>query len=389
MTNKLLILLLGIFIISCDNSNKNKSDKSIKVGDVLETSDYNLISINTEKVDKDKLILIDFWATWCGPCIASFPHLEELQEKYSDDLQILAISDEKVEIVASFLAKKNVNLSFLNDVEKKLFKRFNISKRPTSCLISKKGEFLWVGSSKDFEQILIKYLKSGEIPKPSITESNKAYYQQDSNIEQISTIDNYSFSEGKDPKRYFAKNQKNESDLVDIKYISVPITDVITDFLQVSNINFINNRLELDTILLNIEAKNDKLTYGQVKNEILEDIQNTYNFNIKTKSKSTDVYLLAIVDENTLEKNIETIEGGGFVNRKDGQHLITRLSLNQLAFYFQKRLKVRIQYEGLNNSKYNFIFNDFENIEDVISKLNKKGLNLSKQVMDIEYIEIN
>lgn len=389
ITNRLPFLILVIFIISCNNSDKNKLGNSIKVGDILEMSDYDLISINKEKIDENKLILIDFWATWCGPCIASFPHLEELQKKYEDDLLILAISDEKVDVVAKFLAKKNINLHFLNDRDKKFFKRFNISERPISCLISKNGEFLWVGSSQDFEPILIKYLQTGEIPKPIITALNKTYYDEVSNIEPDLTNNDYLISEGKDPKLYFAKNQKNQNDLVDIKYTSVPVTDIIMDFHQVGNLTLVNNRIELDTILLNIEAKSDKLTYGEVKNKILKDIQNTYKFSIKEKIKKTEVYLLTVVNENALEKNKENVDGGGFVERKNGQHLITRLTLNELASYFQSRLKLYIKYEGISDSKYNFTINNFEDINDLEGTLNKLGISLSKQIKDIEYLEIN
>lgn len=387
--NKLLILILSIFIVSCNNSNKNKSDEQIKVGDILEISDYELISVNKRKIDEDKLILIDFWATWCGPCIASFPHLEELQEKYRDDLQILAISDEKVDVVANFLAKKNFDISFLNSVDKDLFKRFNISERPTSCLISKKGEFLWVGNSQYFEPILIKYLKTGKVPKPTIRESYKQFYDKDFNLEQESKIIDYTLSEGKDPKLYFAQIQKEDNSLVNIEYISVPVTEIIQDFYKIGGLQFINNRPELDTILLNIKAKSDKLTYGEVKNKILEEIQNTYNFNIKEKRKKTDVHLLTIVDENALERNIETVKGGGHASRKEGQHFLTRLSLNQLAGYFQGRLKSYIKYEGINDSKYNFTFDKFEDFGDLDSQLKKVGISLSKQRKDLRYIEIN
>ena len=389
MTNKLLILIFSIFIVSCENDNKNRSNKPIKVGDIVEILDYDLISLNKRKIDKDKLILIDFWATWCGPCIASFPHLEELQQKYSEDLQILAISDEKVDVVANFLTKKSFNLSFLNDVDEKLFKRFNISERPTSCLISKKGEFLWLGSSDDLEPILIEYLKSGKAPKPFLTESNKSFYNQYSSPEQKLNNNDYSLSEGKDPNLYSAYTQKNDNDLVNIKYTSVPLTEIVMDFYQIGNLNFINNRPELSTILINIEAKSEKLTYGEVKNKILKDIKNTYNFNIIENSKETNVSLLAVFDENTLRKNIETVEGGGFVKRKDGQHLITRLSLDQLAYYLQKRLKSHVQYLGINKSKYNFTFDDFENLQELEPKLKKVGINLSKQRKSIKYLEIN
>lgn len=385
----LTLLFLSIFLSACNNSKKEQSESPLKIGNTLDISDFDLISVNEREIEKDKLLLIDFWATWCGPCIASFPHLEKLQEKYSDDLQIIAISDEKVDKVNNFLTKKNFNLSFLNDVDRKLFKRFNISGIPISSLISKKGEFLWIGNSKDFEQILIEYLNSGELPAPNITNSNEAYYNQEYVLEQELNFDNFTISEGGDPKSYTAKTQKVDSVLIDIEYISVPVTDVIGDFFLINSMRLINNRPELDNILLNFKVKSETVTYGQGKNRILEDIQNTYKFNIQTKSKNADVYLLKIIDKNLLEKNVETIEGGGYVNRKDGQYLITRLSLNNLASYFESKLKTNIQFEGVDNSKYNFVFDDSGSLEGLKSQLNKVGISISKHSKVVEYIEIN
>ena len=56
------------------------------------------------KFEKDKVYVVEFWATWCGPCIASMPHLSELQKKFaSKGVQIISISDEELDKVESFL----------------------------------------------------------------------------------------------------------------------------------------------------------------------------------------------------------------------------------------------------------------------------------------------
>lgn len=57
--------------------------------------------------DKDKVYVVEFWATWCGPCIQSMPHLVELQNKYrGEGVQIVSISDEDVETVDEMMAKE-------------------------------------------------------------------------------------------------------------------------------------------------------------------------------------------------------------------------------------------------------------------------------------------
>jgi thiol-disulfide isomerase/thioredoxin len=54
-----------------------------------------------------KVYVVEFWATWCPPCVASMPHLAQLQKKYADKAQIISISDEDLETVEAFL-KGNV-----------------------------------------------------------------------------------------------------------------------------------------------------------------------------------------------------------------------------------------------------------------------------------------
>jgi len=98
--NKILVLIIFIFF-SCNSKNKNGTDKMISLNETFTISDFDLKSVNGQKIENDKLLLLDFWATWCAPCIASFPHLEEIQDKYNSELQIIAISDEKVEKVVN------------------------------------------------------------------------------------------------------------------------------------------------------------------------------------------------------------------------------------------------------------------------------------------------
>ncbi|HCO19973.1 MAG TPA: hypothetical protein DIT47_02450 [Flavobacteriaceae bacterium] len=57
--------------------------------------------------DKDKLILLDFWATWCSSCLANFPKMEELQKQFGDKIKILAVSNQDRLVLEKFFASKN------------------------------------------------------------------------------------------------------------------------------------------------------------------------------------------------------------------------------------------------------------------------------------------
>ena len=57
--------------------------------------------------DKDKLILLDFWATWCSSCLLNFPKMEELQKQFGDKIKILAVSNQDRLVLEKFFASKN------------------------------------------------------------------------------------------------------------------------------------------------------------------------------------------------------------------------------------------------------------------------------------------
>lgn len=59
------------------------------------------------KFENDKVYVVEFWATWCGPCVASMPHLAQLQKDFADKgVQIVSISDEDLETVEDFLERE-------------------------------------------------------------------------------------------------------------------------------------------------------------------------------------------------------------------------------------------------------------------------------------------
>jgi len=90
---------------------------------------------------KGKVVMIDFWASWCGPCRASFPSFSRLQRKYaSKGLVIIAIGvDEDVKKYKAFAAKYKAPFLLAHDASHKAAGFFNPPTMPTSYLIDRKG----------------------------------------------------------------------------------------------------------------------------------------------------------------------------------------------------------------------------------------------------------
>jgi peroxiredoxin len=87
-----------------------------------------------------KVVLIDFFATWCGPCVLAMPHLEELHQRLgAKGLTVLGVSTESSAIVANAAHKFNLSYSLASDENEGVSGSYRIFALPTLILIDKKG----------------------------------------------------------------------------------------------------------------------------------------------------------------------------------------------------------------------------------------------------------
>lgn len=109
--------------------------------------EFNLKTVDGKDVKlsdfKGKIVLIDFWATWCGPCRIGVPDLVELQEEYKDELVVIGISFDRVtgteKDLLPFMQQYKINYIVAHGTDEVSIRYGNIQAIPTSFIIDKDG----------------------------------------------------------------------------------------------------------------------------------------------------------------------------------------------------------------------------------------------------------
>ncbi len=112
----------------------------------LETApDFQLVTVDgTASLNqyRGKIVYLDFWASWCGPCIDSFPWMDAMQKKYADQgVVFLAINlDEKRKDADRFLAANPVSFTVAFDGKGDVAKKYQLMGMPSAYIIGRDGK---------------------------------------------------------------------------------------------------------------------------------------------------------------------------------------------------------------------------------------------------------
>lgn len=370
----------------------------IKIGEKVELSKIGLLPMTTPRLDTSKFIVLDFWATWCAPCIASFPHLDDLQRKYADRVQIIAISDEPESRVRNFLSSRDqYAFAMYLDPEKALFSLFEISLRPTTCVLQPDGELLWVGRSGELDQFLEHYLDRMDrspISPSRVGQAFQKYYHFATDDSGPGQLLDYHISLSGPEDAYEALTQKGAraDSSLNIYYRGASVLEVLKDLLDVSDLQTTNNRPDLDTIMINLTAisHTPRISFNSEVTNIISDLQDLFDIRLTLDHDSVDAYQLTVVEAKKLTAFQETNEGGGMVASTTDKYVVTRMSLEQLAGFFQKKLKAHIRVEGAETGKFSMELDKFRTIEDLNRNLTEQfGILLTKGRIRVRTVKVS
>lgn len=154
-------LLLGALVAGCGDS-ENRTDQTRRQGADqhpagarvgAEVPDFELPRLDgtTLKLSdlRGKAVMIDFWDTWCPPCRAAMPHLQEISEEYADDLVIVGVAfgRQGKAAVEKFVEDNGLTFEFVLANQKVLTDFGGLPSIPTTFLVDRDGQVVkkWVG----------------------------------------------------------------------------------------------------------------------------------------------------------------------------------------------------------------------------------------------------
>ncbi|MEP2654036.1 MAG: TlpA disulfide reductase family protein [Paraglaciecola sp.] len=135
---------LVILLILFTSAGLSKQVNALEAGDLA--PNFSLSSMHNENVVKlsdfaGKVVYLDFWASWCGPCRTSFPILSELYQNYhAQGFEIVSINlDEDPQLAEAFLHQYPVSFGHLNGFGTSVDKAYGVNAMPTGIFIDAKG----------------------------------------------------------------------------------------------------------------------------------------------------------------------------------------------------------------------------------------------------------
>lgn len=156
----------------------------------VDAPQFSLPSLNGRELTLDdyqgKYLLVNFWATWCGPCKVEMPSLESLHQKFKQrNFAVIAVSNDifGAQVVKPYIQAQNFTFPVGLDPKLKVSNQFGVISLPTTFLINPQGKIIGVLNGAEnwvdpktllyFDQLLAAPGKDSETPQSSSCKSNQ------------------------------------------------------------------------------------------------------------------------------------------------------------------------------------------------------------------------
>lgn len=333
---------------------------------------------------RGKFVIIDFWATWCAPCLESMPHMNDLVDKYKSrkDLVFIAMTDEERVKVEGLLKRVPFSSIVVSDMTRTTFRDFEIKSIPTCVVIGPEGGITWIGhSSKVNSQIIDKILK-GENPESINVDAEYTVKEASKITDSLSKRYGAYFMDDQ-IKEYFAfgpltaeKPRMKMSIPTKIIVIGLSLKDQFSQFFEVSA-----NQIVLpEKLSKGLMSYIYKTRENRNERELMKLILQRLNLKYSTVDSLMEVMQLEVVDKALFKKYALT-ESEQKVSRKSSSDTYSAISNNffsQLKSSIEGAFNTTVALKDERNFKNKMSMTiKKDNLENLRSSLKSYGIEVS------------
>jgi thiol-disulfide isomerase/thioredoxin len=392
----LLLLLSNVFQVQAQQLNL---DSILNQHIIVYNTDGNYDTIQLNSIKKDYL-LVDFWASWCKPCIEALPELDRINKTYAEKLAVVTVSGDKKARFTRFIKGNDFKFIKALDEKNKLFDKLGIKIIPTTLFLNINKKEILVFEGRKLTQTDLDTLLSGKsivgakkelsfISEPEQVlksfKSNKAV--KNSLLETPPYLNSSTFS--------FKWNRDGFNNRR-ITFVNFSIPGLYRYALNKTYVRYkttLNSEIEVDKsklICLDVIVDKDNSNYSKIKAKVVDYLSKTYpQFKPKFKKIISDscYYLVKIGSVNSLKPSSKFTKIA-----QQGPHFnATNIPLYEFANFLEEQTRVPVIDKTGLLKRYDITCNfNYENLNTISNELRKLGLRLEKRTNElIEYLFIN
>ncbi len=331
---------------------------------------------------KGKVVVLEFWATWCAPCVAEIPHLNQLNEEFRDkQVQFISVTDEGEDIIAPFLKRQEMKSWIGLDTDRSVFKAYGVRGIPRTFLINQEGIIAAslhpVGLSSD----MIKKVIAGEkIERPKLSKPKTVENEGTESIFKILIAptekegDRSSSSISKGYRKWEAESRTLHQTLS--RAYGVPTTRILGPEA------LLESRYEISV----------KLPSDQFELLLQQALTTSLKLRVSNQKKSVEIFVLT-AGEDSAEKLKPSVmsSSGSMTSAGLGKIKTMNGDISMLANSLEQVLE-RIVEDGTGiEGKYDWeITYDEDDPNSVLEALKEQlGLRIRKEQREIEFLVVN
>lgn len=375
------------------------SQDTLRVGDKapkINITDYLLNAPKDKKIES-KFVILEFWATWCAPCLGSVPHLNDLVNKFKNrkDLIFLSLTYEKPEKTKRTLEKVLFKTIVVSDQKKETETNFNVDGIPHTVLIDNKGVIKWIGKPYELNSTIIeKFLIGENILADSIgsklegkgeivAENNESTHNADAAL---------TFLNDKNTQYFFSLiNAKKDDDRMAMealwkgRYIDLNnnIKTILSKIIKKPESQIIIPE-ELTENKYNLIYKNsNKVNVDFHTKSLKSNLLNSLNLTENIEIKKVQVYNLKIKNAHKLNISIDQ-DGESHNGNNDTHFILSNSRIETLIKEIGDYHEIIIFNETSLNKNLDLIIRK-ANLEQLMKDIGEYGLTLEKVSKEIEF----